>query len=83
MKRHIPNILTVARLVLSPIFLGVFLLDSAAGRVAALVVVALFELTDYIDGVLARRWKVESEFGKWVDPVADKVAHFAVFFAFG
>lgn len=82
LKQRIPNMLTVARIVLSPVFIGVFLLDSAAWRVTALVIALLFEITDLLDGYLARRWKVVSEFGKWVDPVADKVAHFAVFFAF-
>jgi cardiolipin synthase (CMP-forming) len=69
----IPNILTVARLVAAP---GVALAFAAFDRPAAdWVALALFifaALTDYVDGRLARAWKQESNFGRMLDPIADK-----------
>ena len=78
MIRFIPNILTVGRLVLTFIFLGMilyspklsnptFLLDSA------FVLFVVAGLTDIIDGWMARRFEVTSKFGRIVDPLADKV----------
>lgn len=79
MFRHIPNALTAARLVLAAIFFGMlgfyqyqgqgspYLLNLAFG----VYVVAL--ATDFLDGYLARRWKVEGIFGRVVDPFVDKV----------
>ena len=68
-----PNALTVARLLLIPVF--VVLLASAEGghSVAAAVVFAVAGVTDQVDGYLARRWHVESEFGKVADPLADRL----------
>ncbi len=69
----IPNALTIARLVLIPIF--VFLIVSSDGGHSwpAAIVFALAAITDQVDGFLARRWHVESEFGKVADPLADRL----------
>ncbi|MCX5661389.1 MAG: CDP-diacylglycerol--glycerol-3-phosphate 3-phosphatidyltransferase [Planctomycetota bacterium] len=78
MYRHLPNQLTVLRLVLA----GVFFLtlnfyrypyEGRAAIPAAIVLFVLAALTDWLDGFLARRWKAESTFGRIMDPFCDKV----------
>jgi CDP-diacylglycerol--glycerol-3-phosphate 3-phosphatidyltransferase len=70
---QLPNALTVARFVLIPVF--VVLLASASGGHSwpAGIVFGVAGVTDQIDGWLARRWSVESEFGKYADPLADRL----------
>jgi CDP-diacylglycerol--glycerol-3-phosphate 3-phosphatidyltransferase len=70
---HLPNTLTVARLMLIPLF--VILLVSAEGGRSwpAAIVFGVAGITDQIDGWLARRWHVESEFGRVADPLADRL----------
>ncbi len=70
---QLPNALTVARLLLIPVF--VVLVASADGGKswAAALVFAAAGVTDQVDGFLARRWGVESGFGKIADPLADRL----------
>jgi CDP-diacylglycerol--glycerol-3-phosphate 3-phosphatidyltransferase len=70
---QLPNALTVARFALIPVF--VVLLATAEGghSWAAGIVFAVAGITDQVDGWLARRWHVESEFGKYADPLADRL----------
>ena len=73
LQQQLPNALTLARLVVIPIF-AVLLLTSDGGRSwAAAIVFGAAALTDQIDGFLARRWRVESSFGKIADPLADRL----------
>jgi CDP-diacylglycerol--glycerol-3-phosphate 3-phosphatidyltransferase len=72
---NIANALTVARLVLVPVFLVVLFVDSGqspAWRWAAFAVFVVASLTDTVDGDLARRWGLVTDFGKIADPIADK-----------
>lgn len=70
---QIPNALTVFRLALIPVFV-VLLLDSRDGPSwPAGIVFGVAGATDQLDGFLARRWRVESAFGKVADPLADRV----------
>lgn len=78
----IANRLTLLRLALSPVFVLVFVLGGRAGHVAAFVVAGLFEVTDVLDGYLARTRKEMTDFGKLMDPLADSVARFSVFLCF-
>ena len=79
MFRHVPNALTAARLFLAGVFFVLLGFYQYAGRgdpwllniAFAIYVVAL--VTDFLDGYLARRWKVEGAFGRVVDPFVDKV----------
>ncbi|MFW6038886.1 MAG: CDP-diacylglycerol--glycerol-3-phosphate 3-phosphatidyltransferase, partial [bacterium] len=77
--RQVPNILTVLRLVLAAVFfivLNQYRYDSGRPEwllVAAGVIFILAALTDAADGYLARRWHVESTFGRIMDPFCDKV----------
>jgi CDP-diacylglycerol--glycerol-3-phosphate 3-phosphatidyltransferase len=70
---RLPNALTIARFVLIPVF--VVLLSRAEGGHDWLagIVFGVAAITDQVDGWLARRWQVESEFGKYADPLADRL----------
>ncbi len=77
--RHIPNALTVGRLALTAVFLGMVLYaptleqDKPAGFLtAAFVLFVITGLTDIVDGHIARKYEVTSQFGRTVDPLADK-----------
>jgi cardiolipin synthase (CMP-forming) len=70
---QLPNALTIARLALIPVFL-VLMLEADGGRSwPAAIVFAAAGITDQVDGWLARRWHVESGFGKVADPLADRL----------
>jgi len=72
---NVANALTVLRLVLVPVFLVALFQDggdSAAWRVGAFVAFAVASVTDRIDGELARRNNLVTDFGKIADPIADK-----------
>jgi CDP-diacylglycerol--glycerol-3-phosphate 3-phosphatidyltransferase len=70
---QLPNALTILRLALIPVF--VVLVVRAAGDASwpAGIVFGVAGITDQVDGWLARRWNVESEFGKFADPLADRL----------
>src|SRR5438477_13182307 len=69
----IPNLLTIGRLILIPVFVTLILVSDGAHSWAAAIVFGVAGVTDQIDGWLARRWRVESEFGKVADPIADRL----------
>ena len=72
-RRHLPNALTIGRRALLPVVI-VLLLESDGGYSwPAAIVFAIAGVTDQIDGFLARRWHVESAFGKIADPLADRL----------
>ena len=70
--RALPNALTILRLALIPVFVGLMLADDPANWPAG-IVFAVAGITDQVDGYLARRWHVESQFGKVADPLADRL----------
>ncbi len=77
-RRHIPNLLTMLRLVLAAVFfvmLAWYRFDDERFWVLlpAIGVFIAAALTDVLDGALARRWQVESKFGRIMDPFCDKV----------
>jgi CDP-diacylglycerol---glycerol-3-phosphate 3-phosphatidyltransferase len=92
MFRHVPNLLTALRLVLAIVFFGMLSYYQHEGRVGRhgdmlwlniaffIYLVALF--TDFLDGYLARKWKVEGAFGRVVDPFVDKVLVLGAFIFF-
>jgi CDP-diacylglycerol--glycerol-3-phosphate 3-phosphatidyltransferase len=69
----IPNALTIARLVLIPVFVVLIVTAENGHSWPAAIVFAVAAVTDQVDGFLARRWQVESEFGKVADPLADRL----------
>ncbi|MEX2215322.1 MAG: CDP-alcohol phosphatidyltransferase family protein [Phycisphaeraceae bacterium] len=78
MYRQVPNLLTVARLVLAFVFF-LFLnwyrypVGPDWALWVALIIFIIATITDYLDGMLARKWNVESQFGRIMDPFCDKV----------
>jgi CDP-diacylglycerol--glycerol-3-phosphate 3-phosphatidyltransferase len=70
---QIPNALTILRLALIPVFVVLVLTADGGHSWPAAIVFAVAAITDQIDGWLARRWHVESEFGKVADPLADRL----------
>src|SRR5215216_7743362 len=70
---QIPNALTVLRLALIPIFVALVLASDDGHSWPAAIVFGAAGMTDQIDGWLARRWHVESAFGKVADPLADRL----------
>lgn len=69
---NIANALTVARLILVPVFVALLLGGGVADRIAACVVFGVASVTDFLDGELARRRGLITDFGKIADPIADK-----------
>src|SRR5215213_5934278 len=69
----IPNALTVFRLLLIPVFVALLLASDGGHSWPAAIVFGLAGVTDQVDGFLARRWRVESSFGKIADPLADRL----------
>jgi CDP-diacylglycerol--glycerol-3-phosphate 3-phosphatidyltransferase len=70
---RIPNALTVLRLALIPVFVALVLAADGDRSWAAALVFAAAGISDQVDGWLARRWHVESQFGKYADPLADRL----------
>lgn len=81
MRHQLPNILTVSRIVLTPVFFIMYMTNDPWIRAFSLVVYTVAALTDYFDGHYARKYKVESSLGTFMDPLADKILTFAAFFA--
>ncbi|MER0122153.1 CDP-diacylglycerol--glycerol-3-phosphate 3-phosphatidyltransferase [Streptococcus sp. ZJ93] len=73
-KEHIPNALTLGRILIIPLFILVLSVwNSLTAHIVAAILFALASLTDYLDGYLARKWQVVTNFGKFADPMADKI----------
>lgn len=70
---NIPNLLSLSRIVFIPIFVYLLYLRTANSLINALIVFVIASLTDLLDGWSARKLKQESEFGKFIDPLADKI----------
>jgi CDP-diacylglycerol--glycerol-3-phosphate 3-phosphatidyltransferase len=70
---QLPNALTVARLALIPVFCALLLSAEGGKSWPAAIAFGVAGVTDQIDGFLARRWHVESAFGKFADPLADRL----------
>lgn len=73
LRQKIPNALTVARFAAIPVFAWLYLRAGDGPAWGAGLFFAAAALTDQLDGLLARRWHVESSFGKVADPLADRL----------
>ena len=73
LRRSIPNALTIARFAAIPVFVWLYLDAGEGAAWGAGLFFACAALTDQLDGYLARRWHVESSFGKVADPLADRL----------
>lgn len=73
MITSLPNLLTLARIAAIPAIIALLYLDSDPARWTALAVYAAACITDYFDGMLARRQNLVSPLGRFLDPIADKL----------
>ena len=71
--RTIPNQITVARIAFVPLLMFLILYESAIARIAAMVLFFLAAVSDAVDGYIARSLNQTSIFGKFADPIADKL----------
>ena len=69
----IPNILTTARIILTPVFLFLIFSQTWYNKILALIVFTVASLTDFFDGKIARRDGTITSFGRFMDPLADKL----------
>ena len=75
-KNNIANILTVARLLLLPVIIWLFFIESSWGGIAAwlcLLIYVIASATDFFDGYIARKLNQISDFGTFLDPISDKI----------
>jgi len=79
---NLPNVLTLARFVMVPIFMLFLTFNNTWSTVIALVVFSVAALTDFFDGYLARKLNQVTTFGKFIDPMADKLLMVAAWLAF-
>lgn len=79
---NLPNKLTVLRLIMTPFFLAALLMDFPHHYLVALILFAAASITDYIDGNIARSQNLVADFGKFLDPLADKMLTTAAFLGF-
>ena len=73
MIKKIPNILTIGRIIIVPFFVLAFYLPGFYGDLTALILFIVASFTDFLDGMLARMFGVESKLGELLDPIADKI----------
>lgn len=78
----LPNQLTVLRILLTPVFLFLFISENPVMKRWALLVYIIAAITDWYDGWLARKFNYITEWGKFMDPLADKILTSAAFLAF-
>lgn len=79
---NLPNKLTLTRIILSPVFMIFLFIDSGLSRLLALFIFVVASLTDLYDGYLARKTGVITSFGKFMDPLADKLLTSTAFISF-
>ena len=70
---NLPNKLTIARMAMVPLFMVALLINTPESRILSVVIFALASLTDMLDGQIARKYNMVTNFGKLMDPLADKV----------
>ena len=71
--KHLPNVLTISRIVLlAPLLIMIYLPNDQLNFISVILFI-LIALTDFFDGFFARRQNITSEFGKMLDPIADKL----------
>ncbi|HUL09248.1 MAG TPA: CDP-diacylglycerol--glycerol-3-phosphate 3-phosphatidyltransferase [Candidatus Acidoferrum sp.] len=78
MLTDLPNLLTLSRIIIIPVLVGLFYLDGDVWRWVSVLLFSLAGVTDYFDGYLARKWAQISALGRFLDPIADKLLVAAV-----
>jgi cardiolipin synthase len=73
MMQNLPNVLTLSRIAAVPVLVALVACQTPQTDAAACLLFALASLTDWLDGYLARRHKAQSDLGRMLDPIADKL----------
>jgi len=76
--KFVPNLISVFRICLVPVFIVVYFSDDSDNNLFAVLVYALAALSDFFDGFLARKFNVSSKLGKILDPLGDKLMTISV-----
>lgn len=79
---NLPNKLTILRIILTPLFMAAMMLEFPHHYLVALVLFCVASFTDYLDGKIARARGIVTNFGKFLDPLADKMLTTSAFIAF-
>lgn len=79
---NLPNKLTMTRVALTFVFMLLLFSHSLIGKMLALLTFTIAAITDYLDGFIAKKYSIISDFGRIMDPVADKILTLAAFLAF-
>ena len=69
---NVPNILTLSRVIMIPVFVLFFYLNFTGHYFVALAIFAIASFTDFLDGKIARKYNLVTNLGKFLDPIADK-----------
>jgi cardiolipin synthase len=73
MMSELPNVLTLSRIAAIPVVIGLLFVGTPTGNWVALGVYTYACITDFLDGYVARVWEQQSNFGRFLDPIADKL----------
>ena len=73
MELNLPNRITLLRIAVIPLLMTFILIPPSWGKIVAIFIFALAALSDAVDGYIARNWEQVTEFGKFADPIADKL----------
>jgi cardiolipin synthase len=76
----LPNLLTLSRILAIPVVVATFYVDGDYARWFACALFSAAGITDWLDGHMARRWAQQSELGRFLDPIADKLLVAATLF---
>lgn len=79
---NLPNFLTMVRIVLAPVFMALVIVDDVWAKFWAMILFIVAALTDLFDGYYARKYDISTSFGKFFDPLADKILISLAFIAF-
>ncbi len=79
--KHIPNALTISRILVTPILLALLFLDTFVATAWACALFIIASISDWADGKMARRYEANSSLGQFLDPIADKVLVLGTFVA--
>lgn len=83
MRKHIPNLLSLSRVILTPVFLYFLLFSNHEhAKLISAIIFTIASITDAFDGKIARKYGLETKLGVFLDPLADKFLVLSAFFSF-
>ncbi len=78
---NLPNKLTILRVIMIPLVMAFYMIEAIPyGKIVAIVLFVLAAFTDFLDGKIARKYNLVTDFGKFLDPIADKLLVASVLF---